>query len=636
VRLVFFGLTALLVVLAASVFSAAQISPGTLSRAHESLSGAANCTSCHQLGAGRANLRCQECHTEIASRIASNKGLHAGYKLTSKSGQECASCHSEHNGRDFPLIKWDIKAFDHSKTGYVLQGKHAATNCAQCHTPQHIPATERASIKVKDLNKTFLGVSSACVTCHQDPHKGRLGNTCQSCHNPAAWKSTNITQFDHSKTRFSLTGMHASVKCEQCHTADSSGKTRYAGIPFSQCSDCHTDPHRGSFGQQSCQSCHNTSGWKRIASSTLSRNFDHSRTTFPLQGKHNEVACSGCHTNGDFKKTLTFQKCMDCHQPDPHKGQFAKRQDGGECASCHTVDGFKPSTFVLKDHQTTAYVLAGKHAALQCAQCHVPKGKDTVFKMKFQQCTDCHADQHGTQFAAAPYFNTCEKCHNVEGFRPSTFTLDQHGKTRFALTESHMAVACGDCHMQPAGSEAKSTVAYHWNNLSCTTCHADPHRGQFEERMKKAGAGVECQACHSIKSWKELSRFDHGTTTFALKGTHRATACIDCHRPPNFERTLKNVDFKAAAAQCESCHSDIHGGQFATKQGTDCSSCHNTIKWKPSLFDHEQRTDFSLKGAHATVRCAGCHNARRMVESTEVVFYKPTPRSCAACHGAKN
>src|SRR5450755_496709 len=39
----------------------AQISPGALSRAHQSLTGATNCSSCHKFGAG-ATLKCVECH----------------------------------------------------------------------------------------------------------------------------------------------------------------------------------------------------------------------------------------------------------------------------------------------------------------------------------------------------------------------------------------------------------------------------------------------------------------------------------------------------------------------------------------------------------------------------------------------
>jgi hypothetical protein len=553
------------------------------------------------------------------------------------SSQECARCHSEHNGEDFPLIKWDIKSFNHSQSGYVLEGKHAAVACNKCHNASQIPAEQRASIKIKDPSRTYLGLSTQCVTCHEDEHKGRLGQNCLSCHNFADWKAINIGQFNHSSTRYPLTGLHAQVQCGKCHITAADGKPQYRGIAFNQCFDCHTDPHHGSF-PQGCQSCHSTMGWKKISLQAVNESFDHSKTKFPLQGRHTAVGCAQCHANGDFKRPIAFARCMDCHKPDPHNGQFAKRTDAGECASCHTVQGWKPSTFTVKEHASTGYPLQGAHGRLQCAQCHVPKGKDTLFHVKFDRCTDCHSDRHAGQFAAAPYFNACDRCHTVEFYKPSTFTLAKHKATRFMLTGGHVAVPCADCHKESA-EFPKPAVAFRWTNLNCTSCHADPHRGQFKARMQLVRAdGVQagCQACHTTKSWSELSGFDHSQTKFPLQGAHRATACVDCHKPPNLETKLMNADFKAAPQQCEECHQDVHGTQFAKGNVTRCAECHNTMKWKPSLFDHETRTEFPLRGAHQNVQCAGCHKLTKLVETKTVLFYKPTPRDCAACHGATN
>jgi len=622
-------LSTLCVFLLVSV-SHAQISPGPLSQAHQSLNGAGNCTSCHQLGRQRT-LKCLECHGEIGARIAAKKGLHATYNLKPGSSQECASCHSEHNGADFPLIKWDIKTFDHKQTGYPLQGKHAALTCVECHSPSKIPALERVGIKT-NLNHTFLGLSPTCTTCHTDEHKGRLGPNCSQCHNSTDWKTINIAQFDHSKTRYPLTGLHVQVSCQKCHTPGADNKPRYTDIPFGQCSDCHRDPHRGSFAQ-GCQSCHSTSGWKKVFAHAVNESFDHSKTRFPLWGKHANVGCIQCHGSGDFKKPLAFQQCMDCHKPDPHHGQFAQRTDHGECAACHTVDGWKPSTFTVQNHAVTAYPLKGGHATLECSQCHIPKGTDTRFKIAFAHCTDCHPDRHAGQFAAAPYFNACERCHTLDGYRPSTFTLAQHKQTRFVLTGGHIAVACGECHKQSEQFKPPSVI-YHWQGLSCTSCHGDPHRGQFTDRMQRAkadGTVMGCEACHSTKAWNDLARFDHSSTSFPLVGAHRATACIDCHKPPNLETKLTNVNFKLAPTRCEGCHEDIHSKQFAKASG--CLDCHTSAKWKPSSFDHDKRTAFPLEGAHRNVRCDGCHKATHEVDGKPVLFYKPTPKECSACHG---
>jgi hypothetical protein len=608
-----------------------------LSRPHQALDGATNCATCHKFG-GQAALRCLDCHTEIATRLNAHRGLHSSYNIPPSSSQECARCHSEHNGEDFPLIKWDVKAFEHKQTGYVLQGKHAGLECKRCHAPERIIPQECGVIRIKDLSRTYLGLSTACSTCHQDPHKGRLGQTCQQCHNFEDWKAISVGQFDHSKTRYPLTGLHAQVECAKCHTAGPDNKPRYAGIPFNQCADCHQDPHHRSF-VQGCQSCHTTSGWKKVSLTEVNAHFDHSKTKYPLQGKHVSLDCAQCHANSDFKKPLVFAKCADCHHPDPHNGQFSGRPDHGECASCHKVNGWKPSTFTVVEHAASAYPLKGSHARVECSQCHIPRGKDTAFKIRFEHCTDCHGDRHAGQFVAAPYFNACDRCHNVEAYKPSTFGLDRHKEARFVLTGGHLAVPCADCHKESADPQQKPSVTYHWPNLDCTTCHADPHRGQFKERMQQAqigGAASGCEACHSTKSWKELSRFDHAKTSFPLVGAHRATACIDCHKSPNLETKLMNVNFKAISSVCEDCHEDIHGMQFAQAGVTRCAGCHNSMKWKPSLFDHDQRTPFPLRGAHQNVRCAECHKLTRELMGRTVLFYKPTPSDCASCHGPTN
>lgn len=621
-------------VLSLDAVAPAQISPGPLARAHQSLSGAANCTTCHALGRERT-FKCLECHTEIASRLAAHKGLHATFSLQPGSSQGCPACHSDHNGEDFQLVKFDPKNFHHAQTQFPLEGKHAALTCNQCHTATKIPAAERAAIKVKDLNRTYLGLSSSCVSCHQDAHQGRLGSNCAQCHNTTDWKAINPRQFDHSRTRFPLTGLHTQVACEKCHTPGPDNKPRYTGMAFGQCSDCHRDPHHGVFAQ-GCQACHNTGGWKKISAESVSDKFDHAKTKFPLLGKHAAVGCIQCHGSGDFKRPIAFQRCMDCHKPDPHKGQFASRADAGECASCHTVEGWKPSTFTVADHAKSAYPLIGGHAKVGCEQCHIPRGTETVFKLKFQHCTDCHQDKHASQFAGAPYFNACERCHTVDSYHPATFTLAQHKQTRFQLTGSHIAVPCADCHKVSAALQP-ATAVYHWQNLSCTSCHADPHRGQFDERMrlaKSAGGKGGCETCHSTESWKELQKFDHSSTAFPLLGAHRATACMDCHKPPRLETTLINVDFRAAPKNCEQCHEDPHGRQFAKGASTACADCHNSAKWRPSLFDHNRRTSFPLEGVHRNVKCEACHKLFRQVDGKPVLFYKPTPKECAACHGA--
>jgi hypothetical protein len=61
--------------------------------------------------------------------------------------------------------------------------------------------------------------------------------------------------FDHSRTRFPLTGKHVKVACESCHTRQLEGTPR-------ECIACHKkdDIHRGR--RPSCGSCHTTIDWR--------------------------------------------------------------------------------------------------------------------------------------------------------------------------------------------------------------------------------------------------------------------------------------------------------------------------------------------------------------------------------------
>ncbi len=573
-----------LLILTGFIFGAvgarAQISPGPLSKAHGSLNGSTQCNTCHQFGTSAPTFKCLECHKEIADRLTAKKGYHAQLGMQNPNGKDCVRCHLEHNGEDFSLVHWDPpqNKFDHRLAGYPLVEKHAAVACEKCHTPAHMVPALRVLIKKKNLPASFMGLSQDCVTCHEDVHKGQLGPDCKSCHNLTDWKQAK--QFDHSKTKYPLTGMHAQVACEKCHFPSGPDKTvKFRGIKFETCTDCHSDPHKGAF-KGTCESCHTTASWKKI---NASMQFDHSKTKYPLLGMHLKVACTDCHAKGDFKKEVAFARCVDCHTVDPHKGQFQARASKGECAECHKVEGWKPSLFGVKEHATSKYPLEGKHAAVTCDKCHTPAGKDTQYKVKFAACTDCHKDEHDKQFAAAPYLNRCEDCHTVKDFHRSTFTIAKHQKSRFALTGSHVAVPCAECHKAGLAGRTDKILPFHFEDSTCTACHADPHKGEFKDRMaaKRAnGTALGCEACHNTRSWVDIRGFDHSKTKFALDGAHRVVACNDCHKPIS---GTHDIQFKGTPKNCEACHTrcarrPVRGqGRNHQMRGLPCGSALGAI-----------------------------------------------------------
>ena len=280
--------------------------------------------------------------------------------------------------------------------------------------------------------------------------------TCLQCHNFVDWKAISVnqsgqSQFDHSKTRYPLTGLHAQVSAP---SATRNGAGRQAAIyrvfPSASARIATRIPHHGSF-PQGCQSCHNTAAGRRFRCRPSTSALTIPRRSFRWKASMPASIVPSATPTATSRSLWCLQKCMDCHKPDPHNGQFAKRPDGGECASCHTVTGMEAVDVYREGARDQRLSAAGRACptGVRCSAI-IPKGKDTQFKIKFEQCTDCHSDQHAGQFAAAPYFNACDRCHNLEGYKPSTFSLAKHKQTHFVLTGGHIAVPCADCHKESA------------------------------------------------------------------------------------------------------------------------------------------------------------------------------------------
>src|SRR5215471_12922072 len=182
----------------------AQLSPGPLSAAHAKLDDDASCNQCHSSGKKVDQPKCLECHAPLGKRLEAGLGLHASF-----GGQPCEACHVEHVGVKARLIRWPGGApekLDHAKAGWPLEGKHAQVACATCHDQ-----------KTPSGTVTFLGKKTVCASCHKDPHEGKFGANCQSCHNQIDFKRVNEVAIDHAKTAFPLTGKHQAVACKACH-----------------------------------------------------------------------------------------------------------------------------------------------------------------------------------------------------------------------------------------------------------------------------------------------------------------------------------------------------------------------------------------------------------------------------------
>ena len=508
----------------------AQISPGDLTKAHANLEGMSNCTKCHELGEKVYNSKCLDCHTEIKSLMNSGRGYHAGSEVK---GKECYSCHSEHHGRNFRIINFDSKKFDHAKAGFELKGAHKKKDCKDCHQSKFIN-----DAKLNKRSFTYLGLDTKCANCHEDFHQATLGDNCSDCHNNDAFKPASL--FDHNKSRFKLTGSHDKVECIKCHPSEKrNGKDfkKFKSVAFTTCGSCHKDPHQGRFGGD-CQSCHSTNSFQQINAGS----FDHNKTKFPLAGKHRSVKCDNCHKEG-LNKKLQFANCTDCHK-DYHKGVFVADQKIKDCDECHTENGFTPSHFGVEQHNLVAFKLTGMHLAVPCITCHNKDDNEWKFRQIGLKCIDCHQNIHGKELTTR-YLpdNECSSCHSSESWKTISF---DHNKTDFKLQGKHLNAVCADCHNKKG--ETKSVFIFASVKANCEFCHTDIHFGQFRK-----GDSSDCSECHTYNDWKP-EKFDHEKTRFSLQGAHQKLKCIQCHKIEN-QNGNSFVKFKLEDFKCASCHS---------------------------------------------------------------------------------
>lgn len=412
-------------------------------------------------------------------------------------GNDCAKCHDFEDWKQSATVR-----FRHDSTAYPLTGLHESVACVKCHNLVVDPR-KKPDGRMDPNHALYKPIAHGnCTACHRDVHENRFGQTCQSCHTTFGWFIITARDFDHGKTRYPLSGRHASVPCESCHQPDPKKTPIYQQMAFEKCADCHKDIHAGQFSERpdhgACESCHDVNGFVPSLF-TIARHNTESR--YALSGSHAHVVCGKCHPSepaARFHETsgyrtsadsaLVFkmksQRCAGCHT-DIHRGQFADKIKDRDCAACHTTTSWKELTF---NHNTDAvFPLAGKHKDAACVRCHPVADSATVsqrviYKPLPSACESCHKDIHEGQFARDVSKDrkqsACQECHSNDGWKPSTF--DHVRQSRFPLTGAHVRVECRKCHPQARLHADTLTVLYKPLGTDCASCHKDIHEGAFE------------------------------------------------------------------------------------------------------------------------------------------------------------
>jgi hypothetical protein len=504
----------------------------------------ADCSTCHEdYHGGTLGPRCESCHDTTRFKPASAFNHDAtAFRLTGKhtttpcqrchlvpglvllevpdgpsrprfkpvAHEECSSCHEDaHRGHLGPRCSSchvtdgfgivDRSRFDHARTRYPLEGRHAAVECASCHDPAH-----------GGSRKPEFGT---CSACHTDAHAGTgtlAGKSvdCAACHDERGFDRSTYTVAAHAAARYPLAGHHATVPCRGCHVKRASdpalGPAAVKLRPgFATCRDCHAEAHARQLASRAdggaCEACHTVGGWRP----SLFGTEQHAAVGLTLAGAHAEAACAACHGPGRARlpalpgpevlgpARVAFAigtACETCHF-DPHGGHFSAhgaRPARGGCTDCHGVTAFRPARVDAALHDTFAYALEGAHRAVPCGECHASlleppprislldvagRSRSLVFTEPHGSCEACHRTPHGDQFDGRP--GGCASCHGLAGFRPAS-RFDHDTGARFPLDGGHRDVPCGKCHPRRSAAAADGRVIYRPLPSDCRDCHTGP------------------------------------------------------------------------------------------------------------------------------------------------------------------
>src|SRR6516162_9587080 len=594
---------------------------------------AVQCEQCHKQAATGIfyglSTDCQSCHLSDWQKTNNLPHASAGPAFVTSN---CQNCHTQFDS-------WLGATFNHSVTGFILDGAHATLTCTQCHINNNYNLT--------GISNNDCGNSGCHLTTWQQTNNPAHASAaqafplaaCSTCHNTTSWDTST---FNHASTGFLLTNAHATVQCAQCHVNGNyandlpscAGDGKY-GCHMSDWQKTNNPVHATAgtaFAANNCSNCHDTIAWTDMTS------FNHTVTGFTLTGMHvspTPTPCTSCHVNNNYTLNTQPNDCgnTSCHLKDWNStatmgGNIPNHPQAGfpmsQCSQCHNTTSWANSTF---NHNSTGFPLTNAHATVQCAQCHVNgnyandlpscagDGKYGCHMSDWQKTNNPVHATAGTAFAA----NNCSNCHDTIAW--TDMTSFNHTVTGFTLTGMHVSptpTACTSCHVNN-----NYTLNTQPNDCGNTSCHlkdwnSTATMGGTVPNHPQAGFPMsQCSQCHNTTSWAN-STFDHNSTGFALTNAHATVQCSQCHVNGNYAKDLPSCAgdgvYGCHMSDWQKTNNPVHATAGTAFAANNCSNCHDTIAWTDLTSFNHTVTGFTLTGMHVS----------------------PTPTPCTSCHVNNN
>lgn len=273
----------------------------------------------------------------------------------------------------------------------------------------------QAAAALPDSSAGQYAAIDACKTCHEEiwekhfagtPHGALLKggeHGCQSCHGPGeahvdgGGDPTKIIRFE------TLSPSQTAAICTKCHQANlevaNFSKSEHLSNGVS-CTTCHS-PHKSAdvnfllvkSQTELCFGCH------AAQKAQFARPYRH-RVEVGL------IQCSDCHNphgserGGQVRSAAgQFAVCTKCHTDTmgPFVFEHAPVKTDEGCLSCHTPHG-----------STNPRLLQVNNVNFLCLRCHTPnmngaagrpQGPNHDQSAKYQACTTCHTQIHGSNFS---------------------------------------------------------------------------------------------------------------------------------------------------------------------------------------------------------------------------------------------
>lgn len=528
--------------------------------------------------------------------------------------------------------------FDHNATGFPLNGRHQLLTCESCH-----------------LNGVFKGLPKQCSGCHdgsfargKHPAHVQTVEQCDVCHTPRGFGLSAI--MDHTTT---------TALCITCHNGTQSTGKSVGHIPSTNnCGACHvtvawspvsTVDHE-ELNDAQCRTCHNGRD---------------ARGKSPGHIPVLEDRCDACHNTVSFRPVVGVDHSIvvgSCGVSGCHTKPAIHLATTNRCEACHLVAAWSPWLLGVVDNdanreQTHREILGGT-----CNECH---GGNPV-----PVASIVGVAAVGQPADHIPTSASCDLCHTITAWTPSTFThavidtsrcvtchLNSSPSTIRATSKpaTHIdsTVECGSCHISTgpglsAWFRPNIRMDHSQTNLAtqrCDSCHTP---GRFTAKgLNHVPTTEDCGLCHSTAKWVPAA-VDHtnivdncischnGTDASGQAGKHlqgltTSTVCQACHNkfPRVWGDTLAFDHTQTPITTCQTCHNGtLARGKIQTHATTSdlCASCHVNTQWKPvTQVDHAQ----------ATGPCLQCHNGAVANADGKPTTHPTTSDLCGSCHVAE-